>query len=423
MKNTTRLHTRLIRVKQGEFEIRRQVSWTQFIGGLLLAGIFLIVTYFLLGLTPSNYLKFFDPTNSWEVEGWKLVVMVLEGDHVEGYRLDWSVLILGLYLFLAFLIKNFMTSKDGSTIYLSDQRKQVKVVIHGKPIVIPFSSISHIEIKEESEISDGSPGSVKLYFILLMLKDGTSYELFRVKRLKKKAEQIMQQLQDELNFSIHEGSSTKIAGTVKTKYAPKNEDKVQWGRKVRWYFWTNFLLAVLLVSRTCTFFFNALKDWIEASKEVNFVVLVHVFVFLIFFGLFAVVAYHLMKRAIGNASQKYELSFGSEGVSFFVIAAFSNNKSLVNTISYQDIAVVRQMEIKNEYFLGNVGIAILSKRDEQRYPSRSETFTSDFKHSIGIQLADDDYEESTRFEAFVEAKIKEKFPLFEERLFATADDH
>ena len=121
------------------------------------------------------------------------------------------------------------------------------------------------------------------------------------------------------------------------------------------------------------------------------------------FGVYLVAI--LSARAIKHVFLYNEIAVENDGIALYRISKLNNAKKLMNKIPFDEILTIRQMPINNGNYIGNFGIAIISKKDANVLEKEQDTFTKKFINSIGFQLEDDDYTESVLVEKYIEAKL------------------
>jgi len=297
-----------------------------------------------------------------------------------------------LYVAIALAVRNIFFKNHKQIIKLDNQQKRVYVTINGQSFIIPFSEFSHFNLFIDTEMSGNEGGSpVKIYFVYMHKKDGEIYELLKTNN-PKRAENVLEMLNTEIDFNVDENhKETFYSLNNLQNFSFKNP--LIWQNKVKWYFWTNCLVFTIIVYYLLSLIISMGKD------EIN--------IFLIVVGLLIVpiglyIVYLLGKKSIQQLQYSFELKIDSDKIVFSRIRKSNGQKIIINEIPINEILLVRQMEINADYFVGNIAIAILSKKDEAVLQKQSEVFTKKFSHSIGFIFENEDYIKSVALENYIQ---------------------
>lgn len=399
MKNEFELSNEFEVLSDGSFQFKRKVSFIQFIGGFIFVGI-PIVALLIMHKETFKDLLFAEITSfEWQFNWAKLRLSYQFENHNISTEINLITVFILIYISAALFYRNilFIITKNHK-ITIDKPNKIVQFEFYKKSFAVPFAELSHFKIKIDTEMSNiKGRGIIKVYVVCLAKKDGEEYELMRYKKNKEKAEKFLEYIQSEFTF---EGHSTGTAQNAPFKTALNSSNNgLVWSRKIRWYFYTNCLVYSLLATQLFIFSFNNISE----ARDVSLIFFLIVLLGFLTFGLYLVII--LLVRAIKHQLNYNELIIDKEGVALYRNSKLNDAKKLINKIPFDEILTIRQMPINNSNYIGNIGIAIISKKDEDVLKKEQDTFTKKFTNSIGFQLAEDDYTESVLVENFIESKL------------------
>jgi len=399
MKNEFELSNEFEVLSDGSFQFKRKVSLIQFLGGFIFAGIPIFALLLVRRKLLWDFLFREAGSFDWQLKYDTLQLKYAYENHKVIEEINLTLVFILVYISTAIFYRNilFKITKNHK-ITLDKLNKIVHFEFYKKSFAIPFAELSHFKIRIEKEMS-GARGRplVKVYVVCLAKKDGEEYELMRYRKRKESADKFLEYIKSEFTFESST-SSTTYDSPSKTPVNSTNNGFV-WSRKVRWYFWTNCLVYLLITFYFVDFAIKYMADTKHFSELIFFLFIMG----LNFFGVYLVAI--LSARAIKHVFLYNEIAVEDDGIALYRISKVNNAKKLMNKIPFDEILTIRQMPINNGNYIGNVGIAIISKKDAHVLEKEQDTFTKKFINSIGFQLEDDDYAESVLVEKYIETKL------------------